>query len=265
MTTRNRKLYYFHIQHDRSEMSADCPHTYVNADNEWQAIERTLQSLPTPEKMYNDSFLFKSGGPQDAEIVRPHELICAFIVQPYLSKNNQEKLLAQIRKASGRPQGSQAAYLRRIMGNFSTLPYFSNNDRILLKLASRGTNLVACESQALHQDSERCSLSLKKSFGSERHVQDASDLLRITLQRNEFIAGQIDLTLKPGETGVLFLGHLHGINGHMAGQIETLGIPVEQMNECRASEALENLFGLSGVALTPIVSDWTYDESDNLM
>ncbi len=253
MRTNDRKLYYFHIQHDRCEMDGDCPRTYVNADEEWLAIESTLESLPTPDKMYNDSFVFKSGGSRDEEIIGPLQFMIALVHQNYTSRNSREMVVAQIRKSAGMRHETQSAYLRQLMGHYSALTCFSNNDRLLLKLASRGTNIVACESQVLHQESDRSVSSLTESLGSTCGAQHALNLVRITLQRNDFIAGQIDLTLKPGETGVLFLGHLHGINGHMVKRLTDLGVPVEEMNECRASEALENLFGSSGVASTAIL------------
>jgi hypothetical protein len=131
------------------------------------------------------------------------------------------------------------------MGDFATLRCFSNNDRILLKLASKGVRLVACESQTLRLDFEKNCALLKESFGSAHHQQDAQRLLEAMFQRNEFIAGQIDDSLKSGEIGVLFLGHLHNVDNDMVNRLTTLQISVEEKNECRASEALRNLFGLN--------------------
>lgn len=243
--TNDRKLYYFHIQHDRCEMGKDCPPGCVNADEEWQAIEETLESLPTPHKMYNDSFLFKSGSPRDEAIVSSKELICAFTLQPYLSDDERKLLQAQAHIGADVRQDEQTTFLQQLMGHFATLPYFSNNDRVLLKLASRGTNLVACESQALRLDFEKSRASLEASFGSAHDTQDACNLLGVVFQRNEFIAGQIALSLKPGETGVLFLGHLHGTDSDMVKRLKSWGILVEEKNECQALERLKNLFGCS--------------------
>ncbi len=249
--THDRKLYYFHIQHDRCELDAGCPLTYINADDEWHAIEVTLESIPTPDKMYNDSFIYKSEGPQVEEIVPLRQLVIAFVVQHYLSKNDQKLLLTHVRKeASFKSEDeslsdAETTSLHQLLGYFATLSCFSSNDRVLLRLASRGTNLVACESQALRLDFERCRASLEASFGSAHQSQAARNLLSHTFQRNAFIAGQIALSLKQGEIGVLFLGHLHGANGDMVKRLASLGIPVEEKNECRASEGLKNLFGCS--------------------
>ncbi len=242
---RKRIIYYFHIQHDSSEVGEDCPASYVNADAEWRAIEDILEGLPIPDKMYNDSFLDKSGSPQDEEIVSPEQLVCAFAVQPYLSDDEQQRLQNQIRAGASVRHNERTAFVQQLMGNFATLPCFSNNDRILLKLASQGVKLVACESQTLRLDFAKNCASLKESFGSAHHERDAQSLLEVMFQRNEFIAGQIDVSLKSGEIGVLFLGHLHNVDNDMVNRLTALQIPVEEKNECRASEGLRNLFGLS--------------------
>jgi hypothetical protein len=243
--TNERKLYYFHIQHDRSEMDKDSPSTIANADEEWRAIEETLESLPAPRKIYSDSFLFKDRSPREQEIVSIGHLICLVLLQPYLSDDEKRLLKSQVQMSARVRKDPQQAFLLQLAEHFVTLPYFSNNDRLLLKLGSKGSSLVACESREIHSESSRCLTAFLESYGSERHTRDACNILRIMFQRNEFIAGQINLTLKPGEAGVLFLGHLHNVNGDMVERLDSLQVPVEEMNECRAPEALRNLFGSS--------------------
>ncbi len=241
-----RKLYYFHVQHDLCEIGRDCPSGYVNADDEWQATEETLETLPAPDKMYNDSFLFKGKGPQDEEIVETEEeLIRIFIRQPHLSNDEQNLLQRLAQLGAHLPQDAKTTFLQQLMGHFAALPCFSNNERVLLKLALRGTKLVACESAVIYREFLRRRAALIESFGSERYTQEVCNLLRNTFQRNEFIAGQIDLTLKPGEVGVLFLGHLHGAGQDMVKRLNHLRIPVEEENECKALETLSSLVGLS--------------------
>ncbi|GEM_PF-1962925 len=52
------------------------------------------------------------------------------------------------------------------------------------------------------------------------------------LLRNEFISNEIDRSLAPGETGVLFLGSFHNIENRMVEQLQSLGIKVDVQNEC---------------------------------
>ncbi len=225
MTSKDRKLYYFHIRHDWSEIGPDCPVTYVNADNEWQAIAGTLDGLPIPDKMYNDSILPRDETSQEGGVITPERLIAAFTFQPYLHEEVRRQLRSQIRVWNFVPPHKQIAFLRQLMEHFATLPCFSNNDQILLKLASRGTKLVSCESQALHQEFVR--------YGRE---WNRKRFLRNLFQRNEFMATQIDFSLRPGETGVLFLGHLHGTDNDMLKRLLKKRIVVEEMNQCRALE-----------------------------
>jgi hypothetical protein len=245
---KDRELYYFHIQHDRCEMGKDCPASYVNANDEWRAIEETLESLPTPHKMYNDSFLPKDENSQHEEIVSLAHLMCAFTLQPYLRDDERKLLQAQLRMCAMVRQDEQIIFLKQLMGDFATCASFSNNDRILLKLASRGTKFVACESQERFRQYERCRAALKALLGSAYHTQEERRLLEAVFRRNEFISGQIGLSLKPGEVGVLFLGHLHNAENDMVKRLTSLQIPFEEKNECRASEALRNLFGTGGVS-----------------
>jgi hypothetical protein len=238
----SRKLYYFHIQHDRSELGGNCPVSYQNADDEWQAIEQSLKSLPTPNKMYSDSFLPKDENQQHEEVVAsPIQLIFGVILQPYLTDDERALLLAVVQKDTSVRTDEQAAF--RLMSDFAILPCFSNNDRLLLKLASKGTKLVACENEVLCRDSEMRRADLEVSWGSPRGILDAQRLLQVMFWRNEFIARQIDLSLKSGEIGVLFLGHLHNVDNDMVKRLSSYRITVEEKNECRGHEGLKNLFG----------------------
>jgi hypothetical protein len=214
--TKKRKLYYFHIQHDGSEIDEYYRRVTdgINVDQEWRAIKRTLENLATPNKMYNDSFLLKAKGPHVVETLLPIQLREVLAAKPHP---------------------------------------LSNNDRALFDLASRGVTPVACESKTLYDNSWQHINSIMTRSGSGVYAQDVERMLDLAFQRNEFISGQIDRSLRPGETGVLFLGHLHGFRNDMLERLTASGIQVEEKNQCRASDILKYLFGLDESKLSNLV------------
>lgn len=80
------------------------------------------------------------------------------------------------------------------------------NHRILLALMARGAVLEGTESaQLLLQERDLL------ARGSGEMSGDRNEAARLLRERDRFIAGRIDATLKPGETGLLFMGALHHV------------------------------------------------------
>jgi hypothetical protein len=100
----------------------------------------------------------------------------------------------------------------------------SRNHALLLDLMARGAALEGTESPEL----------LMREYALTRQLLDSQSLGRfsssarrgeqlgreILHQRDQFIADQIGRTLKPGETGLLFLGMLHSLAGLLPPDIE---------------------------------------------
>jgi len=97
----------------------------------------------------------------------------------------------------------------------------SLNHRLLLKLIERGAVLMGTESPGLLELEYRlaeASLEGKKGKGPEgADLPDPEDLLK---RRDAFIARRINNTLLPGETGAVFLGALHSLDGLLDADVE---------------------------------------------
>jgi len=88
----------------------------------------------------------------------------------------------------------------------------SRNHKLLLRLMDRGAVIMGTESGDLLLQEYRLakqSLTVRpaRSAGVRAQSQSVSDSLLV--QRDKFIAQRINDTLKPGETGILFIGMLH--------------------------------------------------------
>lgn len=87
------------------------------------------------------------------------------------------------------------------------------NYRILLKLIERGGILEGTEDpELLREEYELLMTSLAAADGKAKSTakkHDAAALQDLLERRDRFIAKRIDSTLRPDETGVLFLGALH--------------------------------------------------------
>lgn len=87
------------------------------------------------------------------------------------------------------------------------------NHAILLSLVSRGATLMGTEDAALVVQEYR---RFQKLVQAEKAgVKDAADLRAegesLLKARDAFIAGRVDATLLPGESGVLFIGAAHRV------------------------------------------------------
>ncbi|MCL4500457.1 MAG: hypothetical protein M1438_01210 [Deltaproteobacteria bacterium] len=101
----------------------------------------------------------------------------------------------------------------------------NRNHRMLLRLMNRGAVLMGTESSdLLVQEYQMAKQSFTgrppRSAGvaAQRRDQSASLLRR----RDQFIAQRINETLKPGETGILFLGMLHSLWRYLPKNIEVI-------------------------------------------
>jgi hypothetical protein len=95
----------------------------------------------------------------------------------------------------------------------------SRNHQLLLRLQRRGARIMGTESAELlveeYQLAQRLLANPPESGQRDREL--AHSLLK---RRDEFIAARISHTLKPRETGILFMGLLHSVQGKLAPDIE---------------------------------------------
>jgi len=102
----------------------------------------------------------------------------------------------------------------------------SRNHQLLLDLMQRGATLEGTESaQLLRQEYAAVKRQLSRSGGShpargEDPAATGPDSTGILARRNRFIAQRINETLRPGETGILFLGMLHHVAEFLEQDIE---------------------------------------------
>jgi len=101
----------------------------------------------------------------------------------------------------------------------------SRNHQLLLRLMAQGAILMGTESgDLLVQEYQAAKQSLTvrppRSAGVAASRQAAGEnLLR---RRDQFIARRINDTLKPGETGILFLGLLHALEQYLQADINVV-------------------------------------------
>jgi len=114
----------------------------------------------------------------------------------------------------------------------------SPNHVLLLRLMEKGAILMGTESSALlieeyHLIKEILeSKDLQEAIRIEARLKSAGDTL--LEKRDVYIAERIDATLKAGETGIIFLGILHKIEGRLPEDIHVLypiNRPVDQRGE----------------------------------
>jgi hypothetical protein len=101
----------------------------------------------------------------------------------------------------------------------------SRNHQLLRRLMAQGANLMGTEScDLLIQEYEAAKESLggrpPRAAGVAASRRTLSDTL--LKRRDQFIAGRINDTLKDGETGILFLGMLHALEGYLHPDIQVI-------------------------------------------
>jgi uncharacterized protein YqiB (DUF1249 family) len=101
----------------------------------------------------------------------------------------------------------------------------SRNHRLLLRLMERGAAIMGTESAAL----------LVREYKLVKQILDAGNARQalrlearykalsqtLLAQRDQAVAERINTTLRPGETGLLFLGMLHSLGNWLAADIHT--------------------------------------------
>lgn len=111
----------------------------------------------------------------------------------------------------------------------------SRNHALLLDLMARGATLEGTESPELLVREYALTRQLLDTQTAGRPAPDADrfrELSREILQeRDRFIADRIGQTLRAGETGLLFLGMLHSLDGRLPQDIEL----------CRVEEVFRSL------------------------
>ncbi len=101
----------------------------------------------------------------------------------------------------------------------------SENHHLLVDLMSRGATLTGTESPQLLLQEYELALRLLGGHGASAPIDAAAfkEQSRTLLeQRDRFIADRIDQTLQAGETGLVLLGMLHSLDGHLASDIQVM-------------------------------------------
>ena len=111
----------------------------------------------------------------------------------------------------------------------------SENHRLLTELAAAGATIEGTESPELllleYQLALRTLNAAGAVVGPEAQVEFARLGRELLERRDRFIAAQIDQTLEPGETGVIFLGLLHGLGPYLPA-----GLRLERLETAGPSE-----------------------------
>ncbi|MBM4083302.1 MAG: hypothetical protein FJ272_00765 [Planctomycetes bacterium] len=100
----------------------------------------------------------------------------------------------------------------------------SQNHQLLQELMEKGATVMGTESPELLLEEYQLArktlgtLGASQPDGQERLQRERS--LLILEKRDRYIAERISQTLKPGETGVLFLGMLHSLDGLLPQEVE---------------------------------------------
>ncbi|MBI4644121.1 MAG: hypothetical protein HY743_10470 [Deltaproteobacteria bacterium] len=101
----------------------------------------------------------------------------------------------------------------------------NRNHQLLLRLMSRGATIMGTESaDLLVQEYQMAKQSLAarppRAAGVAARRRALTDAL--LQRRDRFIAQRINDTLKPGETGILFLGMLHSLEGYLHQDVKVI-------------------------------------------
>ncbi len=121
----------------------------------------------------------------------------------------------------------------------------SKNHQIVLNLMDRGAEIRQTEDLLLLLEEGR---QLLRATQGGSNANDAQDFLtydyekqRLTEQRDRFVAGRINETLKEGETGVLFMGAYHNVIPLLAEDILVTEVKPRNKVEAYFQELLNGL------------------------
>jgi hypothetical protein len=102
----------------------------------------------------------------------------------------------------------------------------SRNHQLLLELMARGARLTGTESPPLLVEEYALARQLLDGLANEapeEFVRGQHERARSLLERRDaFVAERIGQTLEPGETGLIFLGMLHSLEGRCAPDVEVI-------------------------------------------
>jgi hypothetical protein len=92
----------------------------------------------------------------------------------------------------------------------------SRNHRLLLKLQARGATLMGSESPDLLLEEYQVATAAFASASGARMENRQQRLRDLLLEkRDRYIAERVNATLRPAESGILFLGMLHDISRYL--------------------------------------------------
>ncbi len=101
----------------------------------------------------------------------------------------------------------------------------SRNHQLLLRLMARGATIMGTESgDLLVQEYQlaKQSLAARPARAAGVAAQRRALTEALLQRRDRFIAQRLNDTLKPSETGILFLGMLHSLNRYLQEDIEAV-------------------------------------------
>lgn len=101
----------------------------------------------------------------------------------------------------------------------------SRNHQLLLRLMARGATLMGTESgdllvQEYQLAKQSLAAPLPRASGVAARRRALTDAL--LQRRDQFMAQRLNDTLKPGETGILFLGMLHSLEGYLPQDVKVI-------------------------------------------
>jgi hypothetical protein len=99
----------------------------------------------------------------------------------------------------------------------------SLNHQLILRLVERGAALVGTESpELLVAEYEMVKKTLESGGHRSKSSRRRGQADPILTERDQFIANRINRTLRPGETGILFLGLLHSVEPFLEADIKVV-------------------------------------------
>jgi hypothetical protein len=99
----------------------------------------------------------------------------------------------------------------------------SENHQLLLDLIARGATLMGTEDPKLlleeYRNVQSALASESSDSGSAGHVAQAARTRALMAERDAYVGRRINESLRPGRTGILFLGLMHNVESYLADDI----------------------------------------------
>lgn len=99
----------------------------------------------------------------------------------------------------------------------------SENHELLLELMARGATLMGTEDPRLLLEEygrvQAALASRSSDDGSAGRIDQATRARRLMAERDAYLGGRINESLRPGRTGILFLGLMHNAESYLAKDI----------------------------------------------